>query len=144
MPAGPPPSDPLSAVLAACAALGCRRIGLVSPYVAEVSGAMRTALTAHGLGIGAFGSFEEKEEARVARIAPDSIRAAALALGRLDTVDAVFLSCTNLRTLSIIADLEAELQKPVISSNQALAWQMARLAGTGPLDPAFGRLMTLG
>lgn len=137
-------TDPLSATLAAFAALGCRRIGLVSPYVAEVSNALRAALTTNGLEIGAFGSFEEQEEARVARIDPASIRDAALALGRSDTVDAVFLSCTNLRTLSIIAELEAELEKPVVSSNQALAWQMARLARTDPLDPAFGRLMTLG
>ncbi len=137
-------TDPLSATLTAFAALGCRRIGLVSPYVAEVSDALRAALTAHGLEIGAFGSFEEKEEARVARIAPASIRAAALAIGSPDEVDAVFLSCTNLRTLPIIADLEAELQKPIVSSNQALAWQMARLASLEPLDPAFGRLMTQG
>ena len=60
----------------------------------------------------------------MARIAPASIHSAALAVGQSEEVDAVFLSCTNLRTLDIIDDLEAVLQKPVLSSNQALAWDM--------------------
>lgn len=134
-------TDPLSAAIAAFQALGVRRIGLISPYIAEVAGALRAALEAAGFGIAGFASFEEQVEARVARIAPASIRAAALDIGRRPEVEAVFLSCTNLRTLDSIAGLEDELGKPVVSSNQALAWQMARLAGIAPLDHAWGRLM---
>ncbi len=135
-------TDPLTAVLAACRALEVRRIGLVSPYVAEVSGALRGALVDGGFEITAFGSFEEQVEARVARIAPDAIRAAALAIGARPEVEAVFLSCTNLRTLDIIEDLEAELGKPVLASNQVLAWHMARLAGIEDAGRKVGRLMT--
>ncbi len=134
-------TDPLSAAIAAFRALGVRRIGLISPYIAEVSGVLCAALEAAGFSIAGFASFEEQMEARVARIAPASIRAAALEIGRRPEVEAVFLSCTNLRTLDSIAGLEGELGKPVVSSNQALAWQMARLADIAPLDPAWGRLM---
>ena len=134
-------TDPLSAAITAFRALGVRRIGLISPYIIEVAGALSAALEAAGFSITGFASFEEQEEARVARIAPGSIRAAALDIGRRPEVEAVFLSCTNLRTLDSIAGLEVELGKPVVSSNQALAWQMARLAGIEPLDPAWGRLM---
>jgi maleate isomerase len=88
-------------------------------------------------------SFDEVEEARVARIDPASIRDAALHVGRGD-VDAVFLSCTNLRTLDILDAVEAEIGKPVISSNQALAWHMAHLAGAGQCGGRFGRLMHAG
>jgi maleate isomerase len=136
-------TDPLSAAIAAFQALGVRRIGLISPYIAEVSGALCAALEAAGFTIAGFASFEEPVEARVARIAPGSIRAAALDIGSLPEVEAVFLSCTNLRTLDSIAGLERELAKPVVSSNLALAWQMARLAGVAPLDPAWGRLPRL-
>ncbi len=136
-------TDPLCAATAAFGALGVRRIGLVSPYVAAVSAALRTELEAAGVAVVAFGSFEEQVEARVARIAPDSIAAAALEIGSRDDVEAVFLSCTNLRALDVIEAVERALGKPVVSSNQALAWQMARLAGIGPLDSRFGRLMLL-
>jgi len=134
-------TNPLSATLAAFAALGVRRIGLVSPYIASVSEPLRRAFAAAGFDVPASVSFDEREEARVARIDPASIRDAARAVGQGD-VDAVFLSCTNLRTLDILDGLEAELGKPVISSNQALAWHMAQLAGLESCDGRFGRLMT--
>ncbi len=52
----------------------------------------------------------------------------------------MFLSCTNLRTVGMLDALEARLGKPAISSNQALAWHMASLAGVKPGRPV-GRLM---
>ncbi|QDL92575.1 Asp/Glu racemase [Paroceanicella profunda] len=138
-------TNPISAVMTACDALGVRRLGFVTPYVAEVSAAMRGALEDHGLAIGGFGSFEEAEEAKVARIHPASILEAAIATGRQAPCDAVFLSCTNLRTIDIIAAAEAALGVPVISSNQALAWHMARLAGLDTSAAAgFGQLMRAG
>lgn len=137
-------TDPLTAAVEAFSCLGVRRIGLVSPYVAEVSASLRGALQDGGFDIAELVSFEEQVEARVARIDPESIRDAALEVGRSDGIDAVFLSCTNLRSLGVIADLEQELGKPVVSSNQALAWHLARLAGAGPLDPGYGRLMGAG
>jgi maleate isomerase len=88
-------------------------------------------------------SFGEELEARVARIDPKSIQAAALEIGRDPEVDAVFLSCTNLRTMDIIDALEDELGKPVVSSNQALAWHMAQLAGLTAGPNAPGKLFRL-
>jgi len=37
------------------------------------------------------------------------------------------MSCTNLRTLGVIDEVSQALGKPVLSSNQALAWHMAQL-----------------
>ena len=136
-------TEPLTAAIAGFAALGVRRIGLVSPYVAAVSATLRQAFVRAGLEVVAFGSFEEAVEARVARIAPESIARAATTIGAAAEVEAVFLSCTNLRTLDVIHQVEQALGKPVVSSNQALAWHMARLAGIGPPCPAYGRLAAL-
>lgn len=136
-------TEPLSAAVAAFKALGVRRIGLISPYVAEVSVSLRTALAAAGVEVVAFASFEEQVEARVARIAPSSIHDAVLAIGAQPTVEAVFVSCTNLNALDVIDAVERTLGKPVIASNQALAWHMAGLAGGGAHDRAYGRLMAM-
>lgn len=137
-------TDPLTATMAALSHVGARRIALVSPYVAEVSDSMRAVLARHSVETVTFASFEEQVEARVARIAPASIRDAAMRIGQGPEADAVFLSCTNLQTLDIIDDLEAALGKPVISSNQALAWHMARIAGIGAVPQGCGRLMATG
>lgn len=130
-------SDPLTAALAAMRAMDVSRPAIVSPYIDTVAGAIRAAFEWAGLRVPATLSFGEEVEARVARIDPLSIREAALEVGKAAEADAVFLSCTNLRTLDIIDELESALGKPVISSNQALGWQMARLsnAPVGPSAP---------
>ena len=43
--------------------------------------------------------------------------------------DAVFVSCTSLRTFGIVAQLEAELGIPVFTSNQVSLWAVLRAAG---------------
>jgi maleate isomerase len=92
---GVPVSDPLCALIAACRTLGVRRLGLVSPYVAEVSDALRRALAEAGVAVAAFASFERAQERAVARIAPDSIRSALERVGRSPDCEAVFASCTK-------------------------------------------------
>lgn len=136
-------TDPLTAVKAACGALGVQRLGFVTPYVAAVSAAMRASLEADGLEIAAFGSFEQAEERRVARITRDSIRRAVEQVAAAAPCDAVFVSCTNARTLEIIEPAEARLGLPVISSTQALAWHMLRLAGIDDRPPRGGALFRL-
>ena len=101
---------------------------------------MRQNLEASGLEIAAFGSFEQSEEQIVARIAPESVLQSVLDVGGSAECDAVFASCTNLRTLNVIEAAEDALGKPVIASNQALAWHMLRLAGIGDAPAGFGRL----
>lgn len=133
-------TDPLTAALAAIAALGLRRIGIVSPYVASVAGPIRRAFEAAGCEVPHTLSFGEEVEARVARIDPASIADAARMLMRQGGLDGVFLSCTNLRTLDIIPALEDELGVPVLSSNQVLCWHMAQLAGIAPLRDAPGQI----
>ncbi len=133
-------ADPLTAALAAMRALRVKAPAIVSPYIESVAGPIRRAFEGAGFAIPATLSFGEEVEARVARIDPASIRDAALEVGRAAGADAVFLSCTNLRTLDIIDDLERELGLPVLSSNQVLAWHMARLSGAPVAKDAPGRL----
>lgn len=135
--------DPLSAALAAFGALGVGSVAVVSPYIDAVAEPVRAALRAAGLRTPVAVSFGEEVEARVARIDPASILAAGLAAGAGADVEAVFISCTNLRALDVIDALEAALGKPVVASNQALAWEMARRAGALPLSETPGRLLRL-
>ncbi|MEM6305712.1 MAG: aspartate/glutamate racemase family protein [Pseudomonadota bacterium] len=122
-------TEPLSALIALCAARGTARLAFLSPYIAPVSARLREALAAQGIETPVFGSFAEAEESKVARISQASLYTAAMALGRAPEAEAVVLSCTNLRTLEIIPRIEADLGKPVFSSNQALMWHMRVLAG---------------
>ena len=134
-------TEPLSALVGACRHLGISRLALLSPYVAEVSATLRGALSDAGVETPVFGSFNEAEEARVASIDDASLLEAAVALGGSDQSEAVFLSCTNLKTLDVIAEIEAAVGKPVLSSNLVLAWHMCALTGIELPHEGFGSLL---
>lgn len=135
-------TNPLTSVKAALRALDADRIGFVTPYLPEVTDAMRRHLEQQGFEIPEIASFNQSEEDIVARITPASIRDAIVSVGRNDDCDAVFVSCTNLRVLGVIEEAEVALGKAVISSNLALAWHMLRLAGVTDNLPDRGKLFT--
>ncbi len=131
-------TEPLTALTEACRALGVRRLAFLSPYIAEVSAGLRGAMATNGITCTALGTFNEAEEAKVARIEPASIADAARDLAKAADAEAVFISCTNLRTLDIVGALERETDLPILSSNQVLGWHLGRLAGISANIP--GRL----
>lgn len=49
--------------------------------------------------------------------------------------EAVVVSCTNLATYDIIAPLEQELDKPVLTANQATIWAALRTLGRAAIGP---------
>lgn len=120
-------TNPLRAAIAYAAEIGVSKLALLSPYIEEVNEPLRAAFAEGGVSTDVFGSFGEAGEARVARISIASIVAAAEAIGADPAAEAVFLSCTNLRTLAAIPQISARIGKPVLSSNQSLAWHMKRL-----------------
>ena len=129
-------TEPVSALIAACRALNITRIAMISPYVAEVSGRLVEVLESHGIYVVAFASFDEPLEKNVVRIAPASLMSAVKSVVQGAEIDAVFMSCTNLRTLDVIDPLEADLGLPVLSSNQVLGWHICKLSGQSA--PRFG------
>jgi maleate isomerase len=49
--------------------------------------------------------------------------------------EAVFISCTNLPTYDVIAPLEAELGKPVLTANQVTMWSALNVLGRKAVGP---------
>ncbi len=133
-------SNPLTACKAALDTLGLERIALVTPYAPSVTTQMRNSLNETGYRINAVASFNQSDDFVVARISSQSILKAVEEIGAHDDCDGVFVSCTSLRTVSIIAAAEAQLGKPVISSNQALGWHLMRLAGLDDCPKEHGQL----
>jgi len=123
--------------------LGVRRIGLLTPYVRRINESMAEYLGARGIEVVAMGSFELGNDNEVARIDEASLRRAVVEVGLREDVEAVFVSCTSLRLADMVADIEAQLGKPVTSSNHAMAWHALRLGGVEDSLPRLGRLFTV-
>lgn len=136
-------TTPITAAIAGLKSLKAKRIALLTPYIDSVNQMLRRHVEDQGLEVPVIGSFNHENDNEVARISLDSLRAAALDLGKHPEVDAVFVSCTSLRLVDIAADLERELGKPVTSSNHALAWHCLRLAGVEDQLSQWGKLFTV-
>ena len=138
-----PSTNPLTAAKAALKALGVERLGLLTPYTPEVTEAMQQRFGEAGIAITVVGSVYEENDIVVGQIDPKSILKAAIALGKSDLCDGIFISCTSLRAAGIIKEAEVELGKPVTASNHALAWHLLRLAGIDDKLADFGRLFSV-
>ena len=62
---------------------------------------------------------------------------------RQDAAQCYFLSCANIHSIDTIVDLEAKLDRPVVTSNQAAFWHALRTIGIKDDVPSLGRLMKL-
>ncbi len=141
---GTPALATAGAVVSALRAFGVRRVALGTPYVSFVNDSEQVFLeengfsvvSMHGLQLG-----ETQEERRgIGRVPPEHLYRLARRIDRPDA-EAIFLSCTNLATLDIIEAIEADLGKPVITSNQATFWAALRTLGLPDAVPDCGRLM---
>lgn len=136
-------TTPITAAFAAFRALGARRIGVLTPYRADVNRIVADYIRRRGFEVPVFGSFNEQNDAVVARVSPASIRAGVEAITARADVDALFVSCTSVRLAETAAAIEREIGLPVTSSNHAMAWHAMRLAGVADALPQFGRLFAL-
>ena len=124
-------TTPLTGVRRALRAIRARQIGYLAPYVSEISSQMCSLLADEdGLQIAVAATFGEGRDSVVGCIHPQSILDAidALVDQASTQLDAIFISCTSLKCAAIIDTAEAKHGIPVISSNSAIAWDMARLA----------------
>jgi len=137
-------TTPITAGFAALRALGAARIAVLTPYSDDVNQQVRHYIeTSGGFEVSAFGSFNEDDDRRAARISETSIVDAACTLGERDDVDGVFISCTSLRVARVAGEVERRIGKPVTGSNHAMAWHALRIAGVDDTLPEFGQLFTL-
>ena len=140
---GVPSTNPLTAAKAAFKALGVSRLGLLTPYTPDLTEAMQARFNEAGISVQVVGSYYEDSDAVVGKIDAASILKGAVSVGSSDDVDAVFVSCTSIRAVTVIPEAEEILGKPVTASNHALAWHMLRLAGIADTNPQAGRLYQL-
>ena len=130
----------ISGVIRALETLQARRIVIATPYLDEVNQREVDYLEQAGFEVISICGLNLEKDSDMVRVAPDYITEFALAQDR-DDADAIFVSCGALRTLDVIAEIEARAGKPAICSNQAMIWDCLRRAGIDDRYEGFGRLL---
>jgi maleate isomerase len=115
-----------------------KKLVLISPYVQatnehEVHYLEEAGYTVvHELGLGL-------ESHGYSAVTPEEWKRIVRENARADA-DGYFLSCTNTRMIEAVPEIEREMDKPVISSNQATLWACLKRLGVAHLDKRLGRL----
>jgi maleate isomerase len=107
------------ALLDALAALDVRRVAVGTPYDEQVTAKLVDFLEESEVDVVSVACFGLHGD--VDQVTPDSLHRLTTTADTADA-DAVFLSCTNLATFDVLADLERAVGKPVLSANQVTMW----------------------
>ncbi|MCS5591162.1 MAG: hypothetical protein NZ775_01380 [Gammaproteobacteria bacterium] len=117
-----------------------KKIVIVTPYLDEINAMEGIYLAERGFDVLDIQGLQIEKDSEMVRVTPECIARYAKSVDR-DDADAVFISCGALRSVDIVDQLEAEIGKPVICSNQAMAWDVLRLAGIDDSISGFGQLL---
>lgn len=129
------------AVADALRALQARRIFMVTPYPEEINQLEIAYFARHDVQIVDYTYFHCEKSRDVSDILPETILARILEHGQaIAKCDALFISCTGLRGMEVIAKVEEEIGVGVVSSNSANIFAALRFMGIDTSAIPAGRL----
>lgn len=124
---GAPCVTAASAVVIAAAALGVRRVGVVTPYPAEVHAVVAPYLEAFGIEVASDRTLGIADMHEVGRRPAEDVFQ--LALEVTPGAQALLVLGSDLVTLPILDGLERTTGLPVITTNQAMVWAALGILG---------------
>ncbi len=126
---------------AALHTLGARRVAVVTPFNIDVDQKVRANVEAAGFEVVAIKGTEASSLEAICTTPLDDIRRVFREVGSVDC-DAILQVGTALPVVAMIADLEAELGKPIVACNAAVYWVTLRRVGIADRFDGFGRLFS--
>lgn len=134
-------STTATALRRALSVLKAKRVVMVTPYSQKVTDHEAEFLEAVGVEVlTAVGHGLADSDAYCAK-PPSFWRDKTLEVRHKDA-DLYFVSCANTSSFSVIDELEKQLERPVITSNQIVVWDQVRALGLAGAGRAPGRLFT--
>ena len=134
-----PTTTTSTSVIAAFRKLGVTKVSMGMAYVEQVSRTAMKFVEDNGVKV-IKAKWLNKGGMDIAEVSKETIYHLAREVDDPES-QAVFISCVNLHTVEIIDQLESDLKKPVITSNQATLWNILRLADIQDKVEGFGQLL---
>ena len=138
---GKPATSTSKGCVEAFETVGAKKITLTTPYIQVTNDREVAFLASHGVevlsetGLGITG-----DGGAMLAVEPHAWRQRFTAQDEQSS-QAAFLSCTAIRAVEAITPIEAEIDKPVVTSNQAMVWHALRKLGIDDRPAGCGRLM---
>src|SRR5215472_14810589 len=130
---GKPATTASTALLEALRVLSIKQIVLGAPWSAAVNQSVAAFLEANGVQVLAQEALGLIRNLEIGLLDPQTAFDVGHRVNK-PTADAVMLACGNWSTFGIVDQLERELKKPVLTTNQVSLWHALKMMGTRPLD----------
>lgn len=131
-----------SALIDSLRHIGAKNTFLVTPYTEDITSKEIDLMTYHGLHVTYSDSIGCTDARDIAKISTDQVAERVLrSKDLIADCDSVFISCTQLLTMTAIDELESKLGVPVISSNQCSLWAVLKMIGGAANANAPGALL---
>jgi maleate cis-trans isomerase len=130
---GKPATTASTALLEALHALSVKQIVLGAPWSASINQSVAAFLKANGVEVLAQEALGFIRNLEIGLLDPQTAYDVGHRVNR-PRADAIMLACGNWSTFSIIDQLEHDLGKPVLTTNQVSLWHALKMMGARPLD----------
>ena len=141
---GAPWAQPMclvTGVVDALRELGAQKLVVGTPYLDEINSAEAEFLIGKGFDILDIQGLNLETGLEFGQVTPAYWKKFALEIDHSDA-DVIFLSCSGIRALEVVEEIEQAVGKPVVTSNQAQFWSCLRRAGISDRLTGFGQLFS--
>lgn len=129
-----------TASISALRSVGAEKIGLVTPYTRQVLARAEAFFEDNGFPVASSVGLNITNDWELAEVPLENVYEMCLEIDSSD-VSAIFISCTNFRSVGALAAVEDALGKPVVSAVQASFWHCLRkLSVEGGFREGYGSL----
>ncbi|WP_139146662.1 aspartate/glutamate racemase family protein [Arthrobacter sp. SW1] len=137
---GIPATTSTLAYLEAFRSFGTEKIGMLTPYTADVNEAVVASYEREGIKTVDHRHLDLSDNESFARVTDEEMLPGSLELAELKP-DALIYLCTNLYGANITEEVEIRTDVPVLDSVAVTLWHCLKLAGAPLLAPRWGRLL---
>ena len=132
-------TTPITAAIKAFKQLSIKKIAVLTPYPKDVNLTVFNYLKENDVEIDSFNSFNLNYDSEIAQVSLESLMTQISKIN-LKNIDGLFVSCTALKIVDILDEVEKEFNINVVSSNQALIWDCIKLLKIDSSIIGYGNL----
>jgi maleate isomerase len=137
---GPKVTTASTATLAALKQVKAGKVALATPYIGEIHSRAIRFLEENGHDVVRHAKLDIVEDRALAEVPLEKVYEHVVSVDHPEA-SAIFISCTNFRSVGAIEALEKALGKPVVSAVQASFWHCLELADVNGAKPGYGSLL---
>ncbi|WP_440652004.1 maleate cis-trans isomerase family protein [Cysteiniphilum sp. 19S12-1] len=130
-------------VIEALKFLSAKQVYIVTPYIDKLNNLELEYFTNQGFTVDNIEGFNILLDSDIANVSPDYISHFCVERkNEIQKSDCLFISCSSLRSIDAIQEIENELSIPVITSNQALLWNALKTLNIDTNVSSYGKIFT--